>query len=154
VFGRPVDWVLRLCAAVGRDEHKLAAVSCRLKLSNDIRTRLERLATSRILVNADLSPEAQRAALYRAGPQLFRDLALLQWAEGRGDEHLPLRAVFIKSFSWTPPVFPLTGADVVAAGVPEGPEVGRILSRIEESWIAEDFKSDREALLKRISGQG
>ncbi|MGI9521456.1 MAG: CCA tRNA nucleotidyltransferase [Hyphomicrobiaceae bacterium] len=41
--------------------------------------------------------------------------------------------------AWSPPVFPLTGADALALGAREGPSVGQALREIEEMWIASDF---------------
>lgn len=49
--------------------------------------------------------------------------------------------------TWAPPVFPLGGADVLAAGVKAGPVVGRILVQAESWWRAADFAPDRQACL-------
>ena len=51
---------------------------------------------------------------------------------------------------WVPPEFPLTGADVIERGAPEGPEVGRLLAAIEEWWIKHDFQPDRAAALEKL----
>jgi poly(A) polymerase len=48
------------------------------------------------------------------------------------------------------PVFPLGGADIMAAGVPAGPRVGEILSGLEETWIEFNFSLDRAALTTRL----
>ena len=53
--------------------------------------------------------------------------------------------------SWERPRFPLTGRDVMAAGVPEGPEVGRILAAVEAWWLAEDFLPDETALREKLN---
>ena len=151
VTGRSGDWVLRLCALIGRDAGKLAAAAGRHKLSNDVQARLMRLATDRTPLHPGLAPQALHAALYRLGPALFRDLVLLHWIESP-DETFDggWYTLFMASFTWTPPAFPLKGADVIAAGVPEGPDVGRLLAELEETWIADDFQADRENLLARL----
>jgi hypothetical protein len=50
------------------------------------------------------------------------------------------------------PVFPLVGADLVAAGVPPGRAIGRALGSAKADWLAlgcpEDEKT-RQALLAR-----
>ena len=51
---------------------------------------------------------------------------------------------------WTPPAFPVTGDDVVAAGTPPGPAVGRRLKALEDFWLAADFQPDRAALLAEL----
>lgn len=40
---------------------------------------------------------------------------------------------------WSLPQFPLKGGEIVARGVGAGPEVARILQRVENRWIAESF---------------
>ena len=48
------------------------------------------------------------------------------------------------------PALPVRGADVVARGVKEGPEVGELLRKVENWWIASDFAPNRAALLDRL----
>ncbi len=46
----------------------------------------------------------------------------------------------------------VSGRDVIAAGVPQGPEVGRILSALLEEVIEGRLENTKEALLARIRG--
>ena len=48
------------------------------------------------------------------------------------------------------PEFPLTGRDVMAAGVPEGPLVGQVLAEVEEWWVDADFIDDEFSLAERL----
>jgi poly(A) polymerase len=52
--------------------------------------------------------------------------------------------------AWQRPVFPLTGREVMLAGVPEGPLVGKILAEVEEWWIDADFIEDEFSLAERL----
>jgi poly(A) polymerase len=52
--------------------------------------------------------------------------------------------------SFNKPRFPLTGRDVMAAGVPEGPRVGKILTAIEDWWVDQDFPDDEGALAEKL----
>jgi poly(A) polymerase len=52
--------------------------------------------------------------------------------------------------TWQRPRFPLTGRDVMAAGVPQGPDVGRILAAVEDWWVAHDFAADEAACRDRL----
>jgi poly(A) polymerase len=45
-------------------------------------------------------------------------------------------------------VFPVKGADILASGVPAGPDVGRILSGLESQWVDSNFTLTRDALLE------
>ena len=51
---------------------------------------------------------------------------------------------------WERPRFPLTGREVMAAGVPEGPDVGRVLAAVEAWWMEEDFLPDETALMEKL----
>jgi poly(A) polymerase len=52
--------------------------------------------------------------------------------------------------TWTPPKFPLSGEQVMAAGVPEGPLVGEVLREVEAWWIDHDFVDDPFALVEQL----
>jgi len=51
---------------------------------------------------------------------------------------------------WTAPKFPLTGDDVVTAGVPKGPMVGEVLREIEDWWIDHDFIDDPMSAVEKL----
>ncbi|HLF21115.1 MAG TPA: CCA tRNA nucleotidyltransferase, partial [Aestuariivirga sp.] len=53
---------------------------------------------------------------------------------------------------WKIPVFPVTGRDLTGRGMKPGPELGTVLRRLEDWWIASDFKPDRAQLLARVPG--
>ena len=52
--------------------------------------------------------------------------------------------------TWQPPVFPLTGRDVRALGVPEGPRIGELLTRVEKWWENGDYRAGRQDCLDRL----
>ena len=54
--------------------------------------------------------------------------------------------------TWERPRFPLTGRDVMQAGVPEGPDVGRILAEVEDWWVGSDFAADEGACATASAG--
>jgi poly(A) polymerase len=49
--------------------------------------------------------------------------------------------------SWQRPRLPVDGADALKAGVPHGPEVGRVLGEVETWWISTGFSANRDAAL-------
>lgn len=55
--------------------------------------------------------------------------------------------------NWRAPTLPITGDDVMKAGVERGPDVGRILKTIEEWWIAEDFRPNESACRARVKDE-
>jgi poly(A) polymerase len=52
--------------------------------------------------------------------------------------------------TWTPPDLPISGADVLKAGVPAGRRVGALVSALERWWIDLDFGPDRAACLAEL----
>ena len=92
-----------------------------------------------------------RKLLYRLGLQPFKDRLFLKWAEdSKASNGVQWRALLALADAWQRPHFPLTGRDVMLAGVPEGPLVGRVLCEIEDWWIDSDFTDDEFSLAERL----
>jgi poly(A) polymerase len=140
------DPLRRLAALLRPDLEReaLRALAARLRLSNAERERLCAMMGLPREALGDGGDAAIRRAIYRFGADLVRDLALLR---GAPDLALALHLVA----EWHPPPFPIGGADIMAAGVPQGPAVGEVLRALEEWWLAQDFAPDRDALLERLN---
>ncbi|MEY4965067.1 MAG: hypothetical protein RL274_650 [Pseudomonadota bacterium] len=146
----PRDGVLRLAALLPEDGEAAHAAADALKLSNADRTRLEQ-ALSGERIAAHLSAKDVRRLLYRIGVARFRDKIWLAWAGApKGANAIQWRMLLTMADNWQRPRFPLTGLDVMQAGVPEGPEVGRVLAQVEDWWVGGDFASDEGALRDRL----
>ena len=146
----PCDRVLRLAALLPEDGEAAHAAADALKLSNADRTRLEQ-ALSGERIAAHLSAKDARRLLYRIGVARFRDKIWLAWAGApKGANAIQWRMLLTMADNWQRPRFPLTGLDVMQAGVPEGPEVGRVLAQVEDWWVGGDFASDEGALRDRL----
>ncbi|MGH7031274.1 MAG: CCA tRNA nucleotidyltransferase, partial [Stellaceae bacterium] len=148
------DPLRRLAALSEVDQQGAAALAERLRLSNAWRDRLAGLAPP---WPAEVDPAvrppgdraARRRALYRLGAERCRDIALLLAADGRGDSE-PLAALLGLAREWRRPVFPISGHDVTALGIPAGPRVGAVLGAVERWWEAADFAADRAQCLARL----
>jgi poly(A) polymerase len=154
------DAVRRLASLIGKDGGAAAAVAERLRLSNRQSERLVAMAAGEPHVTPTDDARVQRRELYRLGRELYRDLALLSWAdalrEGRGEEAGRYRALIAAAEAWQPVFLPVKGADVLDLGIERGPEVGRLLMELEEWWIGGDFRAGREeclAKLKELAGR-
>ena len=144
------DAVLRLASLLS-DASAANAVADRLRLSNADRDRLTDLAGATEKVVCYLSVKETRKLLYRLGTARFRDRVLLRWAEDPKESNaIQWRALLAMADAWQRPNFPLTGEDVMAAGVRQGPLVGRILSEVEDWWIDSDFTEDEFSLAERL----
>ena len=92
-----------------------------------------------------------RRALYRLGSEAFADRVKIAWA---GDERTATapqwRALLMHAEVYKRPVLPLTGDEVIAAGVPPGPKVGAALREVEAWWIEADFPDDKLSIVERL----
>ncbi len=149
VDGSDVVPVRRLAAVLGLSPVAADAVSDRLKLSNRDRQRL--LAAASAAIGPSPDPQTARTTLYREGAQAFVDQVYLRWAEAGGNPNESAYAALLDvARCWTPPVFPLSGEDVLALGFERGPKIGELLGEVERWWVDTGFSADRGACLARL----
>jgi poly(A) polymerase len=120
--GAERDAIRRLAALLPAVPAVAEAVAARLRLS---RAQRDRLACAAAREAGD--GENPRALAYRIGNACTVDRLLLA-----GADPSPLAG-------WEPPAFPLKGGEIVARGIAAGPEVARILRRVEAAWVGEGF---------------
>ncbi len=142
----PMTWLAVLGVRVEEEARRLARG---LRLSNAERDALEALPRAACRFGAEMDARTARATLYRLGAKLYRSGLLLAWSQAHAQADDPRwRALFALPEAWTPPQFPLGGADLLALGLRPGPEVGEILRTVERRWIDGDFAADRDTLLQ------
>ena len=148
------DSIWRLACLISGSNDAMSAANAiakRWRLSGADSARLAALFTPSESFRPGLELSVQYRLLYRHGPRLFRDLGILAWAsKSKGEGEEAWRAMLLRAETWEAPTFPVTGADVLSRGIPEGPEVGRLLREVEDWWIEHDFKPDRAALLEKL----
>lgn len=144
-YGFPRDPVLRL-AAILPDAAAAARAADRLRLSNADRARLEQALGGEAIAQLP-GPQARRL-LYWLGGARFRDKVMLRWA---GEPSVQAwHSLLQMAERWQPPRFPVSGRDVMQAGVPEGPQVGRMLAALEDWWVEGDFAAGESELRARL----
>ncbi|MCY7340146.1 MAG: CCA tRNA nucleotidyltransferase [Sphingomonas bacterium] len=116
------DALRRLAAILPRNPLAAAKVAARLKLSNKARKRLALAADP----DLDSNP---RALAYHHGSAAALDRLLLAAR--------PVDAAAIAK--WPLPRLPMTGGDLIARGVEQGPAVAKALRDIESKWVAAGF---------------
>jgi poly(A) polymerase len=141
----------RLAALLPHDKAVVNQVADRWRLSNEARARLTDIAGAHEKIVSYLSIREARKMLYQLGTQPFKDRLFLKWAEdAKPSSAVHWRALLALADAWQRPRFPLTGRDVMQAGVPEGPLVGRILAEVEAWWVDADFTDDEFSLAERL----
>ncbi len=122
----------------------------RFKLSN---AETERIAA--LMFDMPPSPALRlrehRIILYQLGATKWRDLVHLAWARSKAPaSDAGWKRLLRLPDRWPIPKLPVTGNDLINAGMAPGPELGQVLRRMEDWWMASDFKPDRQALLARV----
>jgi poly(A) polymerase len=145
------DPLLRLAALLPNDVSVVQAVAAKLKLSNAQALRLEDIAGAREKIVSYLSVKEVRKLLYRIGVEPFKDRVFLKWADDtKATNAVQWRMLLAVADAWERPRFPLSGREVMLAGVPEGPLVGKILAEVEDWWVDADFIDDEFSLAERL----
>lgn len=149
-LGWPADPMLRLEAIVPPYDTRMQELGDRLRLSKLEATRLADWATSGEAKPAR-SDKVQALDLYRGKPEGIIDRLKLaiatasEKADAKALQSLKRQLAFAQG--WDRPVFPLSGADMLAGGLEAGPEVGRRLKLLEEKWVASGFSLTKAQLL-------
>ncbi|MCP4318749.1 MAG: CCA tRNA nucleotidyltransferase [Hyphomicrobiales bacterium] len=152
------DPLLRLMAIIPNDSARADAMAQRLRMSNAERKRMVSWA-GEPAISDDLADVALKRLLYRGDPQAVTDTMRLQLRARRtaaqtDDAALHSAAKLSRLLGvaegWARPGFPVTGGDLLKAGVAEGPAIGDTLGALEEAWIDSNFNLTREQLLERV----
>ncbi len=121
----PPDGLRRLAALLPALPNIAVSVGKRLRLSRQQCGRLACAAERNDQDHAD-----PRALAYREGAKCAADRLLL------ADSDLSALS------GWDIPEFPLKGGAIIQHGIKPGPQVARLLSEIEDQWIAEGFPEE------------
>ncbi|MCG5479059.1 CCA tRNA nucleotidyltransferase [Sinorhizobium alkalisoli] len=157
-FSWAPDPLLRLAAMIPPDSERIAAMASRLRLSKAEAAYLVRFAEAPEIAAA-LPDAALDRALYRhdAEGTIARLKLSLASARRKAEtdpaflaETAAFQRLLARAEKWRRPAFPLTGADVLKAGVAPGPQVGTLLSQLENFWIERNFSVDRATLVARL----
>jgi poly(A) polymerase len=142
----PPDPVLRL-SVLAADP---LAMKDRWRLSNQEGKRLDDIAGLMPPTPA-LRLGEQRIVLYQMGAATWRDLVHVAWARSRAPmEDAGWRKLLRLPDRWPIPAMPVSGRDLIAAGLNPGPEIGVALRQLEDWWVASGFEPGKDELLKRV----
>ena len=145
------DPVLRLAALLPDDQVAALSLGNRLRLSNPDRDRIVAALAPTPVLKSWMSPREIRREVYRSGVAAFRDRAKLAWAASpRTATTMQWRGMIALAEGWSPPVLPLTGQEIINAGVPKGPLVGQVMREVEDWWIDHDFLDDKLSVIEKL----
>lgn len=150
-LGRSPDALLRLAALSCETPEDADALASRWKLSNDQRAQLE----AAMFTDPALDPVADlreaKACRFELSADSFERAYIMAWARSGADprDHSWLSR-FQEIQRWRVPEVPFKGADVVALGIPPGPDVGKVLKQFRDWWIDADFPENSEMLQEKL----
>jgi len=138
-------------AAMLADAEGARSLVRRMKASNEERARLVSALGDAPRIVSFMSMREVRRALYALGIATFQDRVRLAWAEDEDARKASQwRALLALAQSYVRPTLPLSGEDIMAAGVPEGPLIGAVRREVEAWWIDADFPDDRLSIVERL----
>jgi tRNA nucleotidyltransferase/poly(A) polymerase len=140
ILDLPPDPVLRL-VSIAQNAEILAK---KLKLSRTLQRRIAVAGEASSHFTSAMDAGHIHRLLYKLGRNSFNDSMLMAASSGKIPQW---QEIYRQTTSWTKPKFPVTGADILAVGVDPGPQVGKILHRMEEYWLTRDFQPDKKQLL-------
>jgi len=166
LFGTDMDAellvsVIALAGSLGFTPDYTTLLAAALPLAADEQSELLRLSNAQTRSLNDvqsamppspaLRDNERKVVLYQTGTETWKRAVLLAWAHDKktGDEDWA--RLYQLPDEWDVPVFPVTGADVLATGMQAGPQVGETLKALEDWWIAGGFTASREELLARLT---
>lgn len=149
------DPLLRLMAMAARNPLPMAALTRRMKMSNAEKQRLRAWADDSTGFDPSASEREKLAHIYAAGQQTAIDRCRIR-AAGEADPLISSRwmGLSILAKEWTPPDFPLSGKDLIDAGVEKGPAMGKRMTALKALWVRSGFTADKERLLAALKLMG
>ncbi|WP_113327817.1 CCA tRNA nucleotidyltransferase [Agrobacterium cavarae] len=153
------DPMLRLASIIPPDAERVTVLSSRLRMSKNEAARLDQWAKAPA-IDPSLAETALDRLLYRQGVEGVKTRLKLALSSARADmsageaamqKIAKLSTLLARAEKFNKPSFPLSGADVLAAGLPAGPQVGEVLGELEAAWVDGNFAADRDTLLARLA---
>jgi poly(A) polymerase len=149
-LGWEVDPMLRLEALAPPYDSRMEGLAARLRLSRTESLRLVAWAKA-AEAKAERSDKVLALELYRGDRQAMMDRLRLAVASASEKGLVKTADALLRQLAFAEayekPVFPLSGADMLAGGLETGPDVGQRLKQLEEKWIASGFELSKAQLL-------
>ncbi len=138
---------MRLAALAVGARHDADRLRDRLRLSNQERGQLTAYADALAALHGRETidaPSTRSLAAEHGLTLLIETLAILAGEPRPRLTDETQQALLALGGAGGPPSFPLAGADLVAAGIPPGPAIGRALAAARRLWLERGCPSDAE----------
>lgn len=143
------DPIRRLFVLARPDKTLAENIALRLKLTKKQKEHLVRLAENKCRAEKLNRPTAQKQNIYLFGKDFCLDCLLTEEAANVADNpELPRLIKEIRES--VVPVFPLSGKDIIHAGITGNANIGAARDRLETLWFDSGFNLTRGELLKTL----
>jgi poly(A) polymerase len=140
-----VSLIARLAALAGFDAAHLAQMEKYLVFSNAQKKEFEDCLKIFPLLDM-ISEKSIKELIYKYNNENTIQAVLMISAQKDQDNNKTIGRLK----DWRAPIFPVTGNDVKKLGLDAGPEVGRLLKKVESWWLEHEFRPDRAACLEKL----
>ncbi|MFN3498101.1 MAG: CCA tRNA nucleotidyltransferase, partial [Pannonibacter indicus] len=148
--GSPILALACLTGFVGEDAGRIAR---RWRLSNQERSVMFRaIEGAASLLQASDPAAVLKAQMLAWGRETAQEALVLAHARTRSSarDEAGFAGLHELARNWDIPVFPVTGHDLITAGVPKGPALGSAMEHLRRLWAASDYRAARDELLAAL----
>lgn len=145
--------ILALACLTGFVPEDAGRIARRWRLSNQERDAMFRAVDGSVALLLASDPAAElKAKMLAWGRETARDALVLAHARTRAADRDDSGFAVLHDLcrTWNIPVFPVTGHDLMTAGVPKGPALGAAMEHLRRLWAASDYRAAREELLASL----
>lgn len=132
-------------------EPSLAQLGKRLRLPLRVEKTLRSWLPYVPQMQRNIPPAEQKHLLRLLGAGPYTALVQMGWALGEDDITIksPYIGMMRLAKEWQPPLFPVSGADLMEAGIPPGRVMGDMLRQLQDMWERADYRLSKDELLAK-----
>lgn len=150
----PVEKLVGFALSAGGDaEQAVQQLAERLRLSRRARNGLLSWLPYVDTVTSRMAVSEQKHLLRLLGAQAFAAMVCMAWAAS--EDVIALKSPYGKMLTlaqeWEPPIFPITGADLIQAGFAPGRMMGDLMRTLQDAWEHSNYSMDKDALLAKAN---
>lgn len=124
-------------------------LAIRMHLTKRQKETMIKWAENKIGLENILEEQLRRKLIFRFGKEFCIDKLIIEAAR---TQTIPeeISSIISDINETIVPIFPISGKDIIKAGKIENSQIGLLLDKLKEDWIASDFSLSREDLLQKI----
>ena len=145
----PQNYLRRFFVMYFPDKNLAENLAMRLHMTKRQKENMVKWADIKIGIENIAEPKLRRKLIYRYGKDFCIDKLLIESAK---TQIVPDNLIgLIKEIEEeVVPIFPISGKDIIKIKETDNSQIGAILDKLKEDWIASDFNLSRDDLLQKI----